>query len=308
MMGRQIEMRDCANVLVVAITPRGSNRKADLQGIRNNVGFLIANGIEFIMPECGTGQAYDADLVEYEAVVGTFLEAAGDDAFVVPGIGPGYGRSLEMGHIARSLGAAGVMIMPVVGPGSARGVRQGLAEIAKAVQLPTMLYQRRLDLMPVDDTIELCKHDEIAGLKYSVDDLAAFAKIREGAGDRAAMVCGMAEEPCLDYLEAGAIGFSSGMANFVPALSLRILKSYRDGNLEEAKRIQDLMIPFEDFRGECQAKYSTSALHAGMNHAGLAGGPVIPFSEDVAESDLPRVSAMMDVLQEEVRKIDQGDR
>ena len=308
MMGRQIEMRDCANVLVVAITPRGSNRKADLQGIRNNVGFLIANGIEFIMPECGTGQAYDADLVEYEAVVGTFLEAAGDDAFVVPGIGPGYGRSLEMGHIARSLGAAGVMIMPVVGPGSARGVRQGLAEIAKAVQLPTMLYQRRLDLTPVDDTIELCKHDEIAGLKYSVDDLAAFAKIREGAGDRAAMVCGMAEEPCLDYLEAGAIGFSSGMANFVPALSLRILKSYRDGNLEEAKRIQDLMIPFEDFRGECQAKYSTSALHAGMNHAGLAGGPVIPFSEDVAESDLPRVSAMMDVLQEEVRKIDQGDR
>ena len=59
---------------------------------------------------------YDATLEEYEAVVGTYLDEAGDAASVVPGIGPGFGRALEMGHIARSLGVAGVMIMPVVGP------------------------------------------------------------------------------------------------------------------------------------------------------------------------------------------------
>jgi hypothetical protein len=36
-----------------------------------------------------------------------------------------------------------------------------------------------------------------------------------------------------------------------------------------------------------------------MDCAGLAGGPVIPFAEDVATEDLPRVRAMMDVLLQE---------
>jgi 4-hydroxy-tetrahydrodipicolinate synthase len=301
-MSRQIEMGDCANVLVVAITPRGPDRKVDLDGIRGNVKFLVDHGIQFVMPECGTGQAYDADLAEYESVVGTFLEAAGEDAFVVPGIGPGFGRSLEMGYIAHSLGAAGVMIMPVVGPASAKGVRVGLSEIAEKVKLPTILYQRRLDIMPVKDTIELCRQDSIVGLKYSVDDLGVFRKVNAGAGDHAAMVCGMAEEPSIDYLEEGAVGFSSGMANFVPSLSLKILSSYRNGDVGEARRVRDLMVPFEDFRGERQARYSTSALHAGMNQAGLAGGPVIPFSEDVDEKDLPRVATMLDTLLSEVER------
>ena len=302
-MSRQIEMGDCANVLVVAITPRSPYRKADLEGIRTNVRFLVENGISFVMPECGTGQAYDTNLAEYESVVGTFLEAAGNDAFVVPGIGPGYGRSIEMGNIARSLGAAGVMIMPVVGPGSAKGVRAGLSEIADVVKLPTILYQRRLDIMPVDDTIELCKQDAIVGLKYSVDDMTAFRKINDGAGNSAAMVCGMAEEPSIKYLAEGAVGFSSGMANFVPGLSLRILSSFGNGDMVEAERIQELMVPFEDFRGECHARYSTSALHAGMDLAGLAGGPVIPFSEDVDGTDLPRLTSMMNTLMAEVKKV-----
>ena len=34
----------------------------------------------------------------------------------------------------------------------------------------------------------------------------------------------------------------------------------------------------------------------GGKRAGLAGGPVIPFGEDVASEDLPRVHAMVDDL------------
>lgn len=293
---RALKKEHCHNVLVVAITPRDRQRGIDGAGIGRNVRFLCERGVDFIMPACGTGLVYDMTLDEYEAVVGAFVEAAAGEALVVPGIGPGYGRALEMGRIARSVGVAGVMIMPIVGPASAGGVAGGLRELAEKVQLPTILYQRRLDIMPVEQTVALCRLDEVVGLKYAVDDLAAFRQIVAGAGADAAMVCGMAEEPCIDYMAAGAVGFSSGMANFVPSMSRALLAHFAAGDRASAAQIQRQMVPFEELRGERLARYSGSALHAAMERVGLAGGPVIPFAEAVADEDLPRLHALVDAL------------
>lgn len=283
---QQLSKGDCRNVLVVAITPRNEDQQVDLDGVRRNSRYLIQNGVNFIMPECGTGLVYDASLAEYEAVVGTFIDEVGDKSHVVPGIGPGFGRSLEMGSIAKDLGV------------------DGLKAIAEKIKLPTILYQRRLDIMTVDDVIRLCQLDEIVGLKYAVDDIEAFKQISENAGDQAAMTCGMAEDPCIDYLENGAIGFSSGMANFVPRMSLSLLQNFMSGNKDEAERLRNLMIPFEDFRGENGAQYSSSALHSAMDYIGLSGGPVIPFATDVSNKDLPRVHAIMDGLMTEEKTLE----
>ena len=305
---RILTAQDCHDVLVVAITPRREDGTVDIGGVARNVKHLIDNGARFLMPMCGTGLVYDATLEEFEQVTGAFVDAAGERALVVPGIGPGYGRTLEMASIAHALGVAGPMVMPIVGPASAAGVATGLARIAQRARLPLILYQRRLDIMPVDRVIELCRSDGVVGLKYSVDDLEPFRRIREGAGDVCAMVCGMAEEPSLEYLQAGAVGFSSGMANFVPRLSLGLLAAFRRGDLDEAERLRRLTVPFEDLRGENAGRYSSSALHAAMDYAGLAGGPVIPFVEDVDAADLPRVHELMDRLQEEVARLGESHR
>ncbi|MCC7261945.1 MAG: dihydrodipicolinate synthase family protein [Candidatus Latescibacteria bacterium] len=303
-MGSKLLCReDCAEVLVVAITPRRPDLSVDLEGVRRNARYLRDHGVCIAMPECGTGLVYDATLAEYEAVVGAWMDEVGQDLLVVPGIGPGYGRALEMGHIARSLRVHGVMIMPVVGPASARGVEQGMRRIAQQVGLPTVLYQRRLDLMPVEQVVGLCGLDEVVGLKYAVDDPAAFERINAQAGPHAAMLCGMAEDPCLDYLQRGALGFSSGMANFVPRMSLGLLAAFKRGDLAEAQRLRELMVPFEDLRGESRARYSGSALHAAMDVAGLAGGPVIPFAEDVAAEDSSRLRGMVEGLMAEEHRL-----
>ena len=110
----------------------------------------------------------------------------------------------------------------------------------------------------------------------------------------AAMVCGMAEDPAIEYLAAGAVGFSSGMANFAPRTSLAILRRFAEGDRSGAEELREVMVPFEDLRGERAARYSGSALHAAMRRAGLAGGPVVPFAEDVDDSDIPRLNDMID--------------
>jgi 4-hydroxy-tetrahydrodipicolinate synthase len=211
-----------------------------------------------------------------------------------------------MARIAAGLGVPGAMVMPIVGPASAKGTAEGLRRITEGAGFPVILYQRRLDIMPVASVIELCSTLEgVVGLKYAVDDIETFRRLVAGAGGDCAMICGMAEDPSIAYLQAGAIGFSSGMANFLPRMSLSLLAAYRRGDGEEAERLRALMVPFEDFRGENGARYSGSALHAAMERAGLAGGPVIPFAEDVAAADLPRVHEMMDgLLVEEERLAD----
>ncbi|HJP28969.1 MAG: dihydrodipicolinate synthase family protein [Candidatus Latescibacteria bacterium] len=292
---RALTHADCADVLVVAITPRRTNGDVDLDGVHRNVSHLVNNGVRFLMPMCGTGLVYDATMAEFEQVTAAFVDAAGE-ALVVPGIGPGYGRSLEMARIARGLGVAGAMVMPIVGPASAPGSHEGLRRISDLAGLPIVLYQRRLDIMPVESVVELCALESVVGLKYAVDDVDSFRQIVAGAGQTCAMVCGMAEDPSITYLQSGAVGFSSGMANFLPRMSLSLLSAFRRRDLAEAERLRALMVPFEDFRAENGARYSASLLHAAMDYAGLVGGPVVPFAEDVAAADLPRVHEMMDAL------------
>ena len=48
------------------------------------------------------------------------------------------------------------------------------------------------------------------------------------------------------------------------------------------------------------------ALHAAMDRAGLAGGPVIPFAEDVAAADLSRRNAMVDGLMKSESELKQA--
>ena len=306
MSSRELTAADCRDVLVVAITPRGPDGSVDLAGVHRNVAHLIEGGARFLMPMCGTGLVYDATLDEFEKVTGAFVDAAGDRAIVVPGIGPGYGRALEMAAIARGLGVAGAMIMPIVGPASPAGVSEGLGRMAEGAGFPVVLYQRRLDIMPVERVIDLCHRDEVAGLKYAVDDVQSFRRIVDGAGGACAMVCGMAEDPSVEYLEAGAVGFSSGMANFVPRMSLNLLAAFRRGDVEAAERLRRMMVPFEDLRGENGARYSGSALHAAMDYTGLAGGPVVPFAEDVEAGDLPRLRQLVDPLLTEESRL-RGD-
>ena len=208
-----------------------------------------------------------------------------------------------MGRIARSAGADAVMIMPIVGPSSPEGVYTGMRDLIKAMEVPVVLYVRNLEVFPLKYLIQLSMMGEVHAVKYAVNDIAPFDTFVREIGDAVVPLCGMAEEPALEYMARGAKGYSSGMANFVPRLSLRMHSCYRSGDCAEAERLHKLFIPFERLRGEQRSRYNASALHAAMEMIGLAGGPVIPMNTDVPSEELSRVKAMVDLLMQEERKL-----
>lgn len=301
-----IQLDDYKGVLVVTITPRRPDRTVDLDGVQRNARYLADRGVRIVMPQCGTGLVYDSTLEEYRQTVEATMEAVGDRAFVIPGVGPGYGRAVEMGRIAAELGVDGVMIMPVVGPASPEGVYAGLSDLIKTLNLPIVLYLKSTDLMPVPATVRLARMEQVHAIKYAVKDTETFDRLVDEIGEDAVLLCGMAEKPAVEYMDHGAKGYSSGMANFVPRLSLALHKAYVAGNRAEVERIHGLMVPFEDIRAEGKGKYNASALHVAMERIGLAGGPVIPMSANVAPQDIPRVQALTDELMRHENNKDEG--
>ena len=115
-------------------------------------------------------------------------------------------------------------------------------------------------------------------------------------GDDSVLLCGMAEKPAVAFMDHGAKGYSSGLANFVPKLSLALHAAYFSGDRAEVERIHALMVPFEDIRSEGRGKYTASAIHVALERIGLAGGPVIPMQTDVATEDLERIQELTDAL------------
>lgn len=294
-----IQRDDYDDVLVVTITPRRADGSVDRDGVRRNAVYLADRGVRILMPQCGTGLVYDASLDDYRQTVEATMEAVSNRAYVIPGVGPGYGRAKEMGVIARELGVDAVMIMPVVGPASPEGVYAGLSDLIRTLGLPVVLYLKSAELMPLESTIRLAKMDGVHAIKYAVKDLDMFDALVNEVGDRVALLCGMAEKPAVEFMDHGARGYSSGMANFVPRLSLAMHRAHKTGNRAEVERIHALMVPFEDLRGESRGKYNASALHVALEHIGLAGGPVIPMSAPVAPEDLDRVRSLTDGLMQQ---------
>ncbi len=227
------------------------------------------------------------------------MEAVGHRVYVIPGAGPGFGRAEETGRIAREVGVDAIMIMPVVGPASPEGLYTGMRDLVESLDLPVVLYCKDARLMPVDSTVRLARMAQVHAIKYAVADYDMLDTLVQKVGEEAVLLCGMAEKPAVAFMDHGAQGYSSGMANFVPKLSLAMHRAHRTGDRAEVERIHGLMVPFEDVRGEEKGKYNAAALHVANEHIGLAGGPVLPMCTDVAESDLVRVRDLTDRLMAE---------
>jgi dihydrodipicolinate synthase/N-acetylneuraminate lyase len=284
------------DVLVVTITPRHADRTVDIEGVKRNAIYLADRGVKIIMPQCGTGLVYDSSLEDYRITVEAVMEAVGDRTYVIPGVGPGFGRSQEMGSVAKEVGVDSVMIMPVVGPASPDGVFTGIRDLVESLDLPVVLYLKDARLMPLASTIRLARLPQVHAIKYAVTDYEMFDRLVDDVGDEVVLLCGMAEKPAVAFMDRGAKGYSSGMANFVPKLSLALHRAHRSNDADEVARIHALMVPFEDIRGEEKGKYNAAALHVANEHIGLAGGPVLPMCTDVAPTDIGRVRALTDHL------------
>jgi 4-hydroxy-tetrahydrodipicolinate synthase len=158
--------------------------------------------------------------------------------------------------------------------------------IADAVpELGVVLYVRdaRISGAQIARLGELCPN--VIGVKYSVPDPVRFASVAHDAGrDRFVWLAGLAELSAPGYFAVGATGFTSGLANVAPAISLEYYGLLAKGDFKGALDVWDLIRPFEELRAVDSSADNVSVVKEALAQLGLCRREVRPPSRVVSRA------------------------
>jgi len=249
----------------------------DTPALSGNLEYLVREGIGMVVPCGNTGEFYSLSEAEWKQVVEATVNAVSDKTVVMAGVGHSTTTAKKMMQQAESLGADGVMVMyPQHVFSSEEGLLNYVREILDAAgTLGVVLYKKGPLL---SDTVldSLVSHESLVGVKYAFGRIVDFARTVQTLGTSIVWSCGTAERFAPFFWLAGARGFTSGLANFAPKVSLSMYDALEEGNYRKAMELQALISELEFQREGQGAASNVPVIKAMMDHIGLAGGACRP--------------------------------
>ena len=265
-----------AGVGVTPVTPFTDDlTRPDLEALRGNLTHLVDEGVRLLYIAGNTGEVASLSADEWTAVVEAAVGAVGDQAVVVAGIGHEYPVAIELAGRAAELGVDGILAMPRQQPYVASaGLVDYWRAIVERAALPAVVYSRGLP--DPTDLAPLLEHELVVGCKYSDRDVSGFADAVADDTSGTVWTCGAAERYAPFFHLAGAVGFTSGLANFAPRLALGLHAALREGDWKQALELRATCAPMEQLRARHGDAYNVAAVKVAMDAVGLAGGGVRP--------------------------------
>jgi 4-hydroxy-tetrahydrodipicolinate synthase len=206
---------------------------------------LLGAGVDGFVATGSTGEAATLTVPERERVLSIVLERARGQAFVIAGTGTNdTAVSIEHTRAARKLGADGAMLVtPYYNKPTHEGLVRHYEAVAQAVDLPIVVYNvpGRTGLSLKPETVERLARipgvvaiKEASGSLDQVSDIIQRCDITVLSGD---------DSLTLPMLAVGAKGIISVAGHVVPAQLKAMIRSFKEGHAEEARRIHHLVYP-----------------------------------------------------------------
>jgi 4-hydroxy-tetrahydrodipicolinate synthase len=291
-----------ATVVVIPVTPMRPDGSPEWGTYADLIRRVVDAGITVITPNGNTGEFYALTVAEARQATEIAVRAARDQvavgarARVLVGVGHDTASAAVAARHAREAGAEMIMIHQPVHPyQSEAGWVAYHQQIADAVpDLGVVLYIRseRVTGAQIRDLGERCPN--VVGIKYGVKDAVQFAAVARDAGlDRFTWIAGLAEPYAPGYWAYGARGFTSGLANVSPSLSLSMLGALRAGDLAGAMDTWELIRPFEDLRAAGGSADNVSVVKEALAQLGLCGRDVRPPSRLLPDSERQQIAAIL---------------
>ncbi|MEU6415852.1 dihydrodipicolinate synthase family protein [Streptomyces spiralis] len=284
-----------ADVVAIPVTPFAEDGRIDQDTHRALLRRLLDGGVTTLTPCGNTGEFYALTAPERRLVTELTVEEAGDRASILVGVGHDVPTAVASARHARELGARMIMVHQPVHPYvSQAGWVDYHRAIAEAVpELGVVPYIRNAQLpgARLAELADACPN--VIGVKYAVPDAARFAAFARDAGlDRFVWVAGLAEPYAPSYFSAGATGFTSGLVNVAPAVSLNMLQSLRAGDYPAAMKVWEQIRRFEELRAEGGSANNVTVVKEALASLGLCRRDVRPPSKPLPESERAEVAAI----------------
>ncbi|GAA1916886.1 dihydrodipicolinate synthase family protein [Streptomyces durmitorensis] len=270
-----------ADVVAIPVTPFADDGSVERDTYRTLVRRLVDGGVHTLTPNGNTGEFYALDPEERRLVTELTMEEAGDEATVLVGVGHDLPTAVAAARHARDAGAHMVMVHQPVHPYVSQDgwvdYHRAVADAVPELGVVPYIRNARLTGQRLADLAELCPN--VIGAKYATPDAAAFAAFARDAGlDRFVWVAGLAELYAPAYWAVGATGFTSGLVNVAPEVSLRMLQALRAGDYPAAMDVWELIRRFEELRAADQSADNVTVVKEALAALGLCRREVRPPS------------------------------
>lgn len=281
-------LRDAlADIVAIPVTPFTADDTIDTAAHRALLRRLLDNGVRTITPNGNTGEYYALSPQERRTVTEMTIDEAAGQATIVVGVGLDLPTAVADALHARDAGAQLLMVHQPVNPYVSKGgwidYHRAIAEAVPELGVVPYIRNPQLGGEQLSALRELCPN--IIGVKYAVPDAARFAAFARDAGaDRFVWVAGLAELYAPSYWSAGATGFTSGLVNVAPGVSLSMLAALRAGDYTAAMKVWELIRPFEELRAAEQSANNVTVVKEALASLGLCRRDVRPPSRALPDA------------------------
>jgi 4-hydroxy-tetrahydrodipicolinate synthase len=261
-------------MLTAMITPMTPDGAVDYDGAARLAAYLVDDmRNEGLVVSGTTGESPTTTDAEKDRLLRTVLEAVGDRAKVVAGVGTNVtAHTRELAIAAERAGAHGLL---VVTPYYSKPAQDALAAhftaVADATGLPMLIYDipgRTGAAVATETLMRLSAHPRIAGVKDAKDDAAATSRVL--ASTDLVYYCGT-DMLNLPWLSLGAAGFISVVGHVVGDRLREMIEVFGSGQPERALRIHRELLPVYIGLFRNQGLVMTKAA---LSMLGLPAGPV----------------------------------
>lgn len=304
-MTRTLTTEDLRGVFAVPPLARRRDAERSLDWEQNDlvVRHIVQGGITRLIYG-GNAFIYHVTLSEYEELL-EWLTSLPDELWIIPSIGPAYGRAIDQARLLRKFQFPCAMMLPCADPRDAAGLENGCREIADAGGTKLILYLKDETNFGADkeaglDVVaRLVDDGACAGIKYAVvrDNPAqdAYLEALLRRVDRKFVISGIGERPAVIHLRDWRLpGFTTGSGCVAPSLTQKLFALCEQGDFAQADALRSEFLPLEDLR---DAWGPARVLHAAIEQTGIARtGSIPPFVSELAQSQKDELAQVVGQL------------
>ncbi|GLW75211.1 4-hydroxy-tetrahydrodipicolinate synthase 2 [Kitasatospora phosalacinea] len=269
-------------VLTAMVTPFTPEGELDLDGAQRLAAHLVDSGNDGLVLNGTTGESPTTTDAEKALLVRAVVEAVGDRAHVVSGVGTNDTRhSIELARQAEAAGAHGLLVVtPYYSKPPQEGLYRHTVAVADATDLPVMLYDipgRSGVALETETLVRLAEHPRIVANKDAKGDVAAAAQVI--ARTDLAWYSGD-DVLTLPLLSVGAVGVVSVVGHVVSREIRTMIEAFAAGDTAKALAVHQTLLPVYTGMFRTQGVIlSKAALNLQGHPAGPLRLPLVPATD-----------------------------
>jgi 4-hydroxy-tetrahydrodipicolinate synthase len=266
------------------VTPFLADGALDVDGVARLATHLVdVQGNDGLVISGTTGESPTTTDAEKETILRAVVDAVGDRAHIVAGVGSNSTRhTIELARAAEKAGANGLLVVtPYYNKPPQSGLIAHFTAVADAVESPMVLYDiphRTGTAIATETLVRLAEHPRIVAVKDAKSDLVATSWVTSRSdlaiysGDDALT---------LPLLSVGAVGVVGTSTHFTGVRTKEMIEAFEAGRVTDALGLHRSSLPL--YTGIFKTQ-GAILVKAGLSVQGLPAGPMrAPLVDATAE-------------------------